>query len=177
MSKYVKGLMKSEFESKLEENEISNFMVVNLMGISGNDNNMLRGELKQKGVHVAVVKNSLFRAALKEKDMADACELFEGACAIAYGGDSIVDVAKELVACKKKVKQLEIKGAFLEGNVLGSEEATEVSKMKSRTELVADVIGIALAPGSNLAGAITGPASYIAGCLKTISEQEEEKAA
>ena len=177
MSKYVKGLLRGDLGKIVEDRGIDNFIVINMMGIKGTDNNRLRGELREKGVYVTVVKNSLFRHVLKDREMGGAVGLFEGTCAIAYGGDSIVDVAKHLEACKKKAAGLGIKGAYLEGIVLDEKGAAEVSKMKSRLELQSDVAGIILSPGANLVGAILGPGSYIAGCVKSIIEKAEEKAA
>lgn len=176
MSKFVKGLLQKQFESIFSD--VSEFVVVSTVGIDGNTNNALRGELLEKGIKVVVVRNSLMRRALKDIGHEAAAELFTtGQCTVAYGGDSVVDVAKELVSRAKKIKPLELKGAYLDGAVLDEKGAIELSKMPSRAELQATVVRIAQTPGANLAGAIIGPASYLAGCIKTIVEKAEEKAA
>jgi large subunit ribosomal protein L10 len=177
MSKYVKSLIEGELTNVIKDNGISEFMVVNIMGIGGVDNNVMRGELKQKGVHLAVVKNSLFRRALKSQSLDGAGGLFDGPCAIVYGGDSIVDVAKDLTDWAKKLKDLEIKGAYLEGSVLDAKGAENLAKMPTRKELQSLVAATISAPGAKLAGALVGPASLIAGCVKTIKENAEKEAA
>jgi large subunit ribosomal protein L10 len=177
MSKYVKGLLQSELESRISGDGISDFMIVSVMGINGVDNNMMRGELKSKGYQLTVVKNSLFRKALCECKMEGATDLFVGPCAVAYGGDSIVDVAKEIVEWSKKVPALEIRGAFLDGSTLDAESATRLSKMPGRKELQSRIVGMAQSPGSSLAGIIGSPASIIAGCIETIAEKSEKEAA
>jgi len=113
MSKYVKELIQGELEQRVVDGDVKEFIVFNLMGVPGVENNVMRGELKEKGVEMFVVKNSLFRRALRSKNMEVACDLFSGPCAVAYGGDSIVDAAKELVDWTKKVKAVKLKGAFL----------------------------------------------------------------
>jgi large subunit ribosomal protein L10 len=174
MSKYVKGLLQGELENKFAN--INDFMVVNTMGIAGVDNNQLRGELKAKGIHLTLVKNSMMLRALKGKGVSNADVLFSGSCTIAYGCDNLVDVAKEVVAWKKKIKTLEIKGAFLEGTCLDAKSAEAVSKMPTRAELQGTIVRIAQTPGANIAGAIISPASKIAGCIKTIIENAEKAA-
>ena len=176
MSKFVKGLLQRQFEKAFSE--VNEFVVVSTVGIDGNTNNALRGELLEKGIKVVVVRNSLMRRALKNIGHEAASELFTtGQCTVVYGGDSVVDVAKEMVSRAKKIKPLEVKGAYLDGAVLDEKGAVELSKMPSRAELQATVVRIAQTPGSNLAGAIVGPASYLAGCIKTIVEKAEEQAA
>ena len=174
MAKYVKELIRSELEKKFDG--LNEFLIVNTKGVGGNDNNELRGELKAKGIGLFVVRNSLMKQALDNIDMSAATGLFEGPCTVAWGGDSVVDVAKDIKEWCKKIKSLEIKGAFLDGTVLDAEAALELANMKSRSELQGDVIMLACSPGARLASVITTPASNIAGCIKTLIENLENAA-
>jgi large subunit ribosomal protein L10 len=176
MSYFVKSLVRDEYESKFDG--VKEFVVVNMTGTSGVNNNMLRGELKKKGIHMTVVKNSLMRLALQKMEMGGACSVFEsGPCTVAYGGDSVVDVAKELVVWAKKIKTMEFRGAFVDGVVMDGEGAKALSKMPSRAELQGQVAQLILSPGSNLAGALLGPGGVIAGCVKSLIENLEKDAA
>lgn len=176
MSYFVKGLVQNEYKDKFAE--IGEFVVIDTTGISGVDNNVLRGQLKAHGMRVTVVKNSLMRTAMKETDKAAAADLFtSGPCTVVYGGDSVVDVAKAVVDWSKKLKTIALKGAYVDGTVVNGEGVTDLSKMPSRAELQGQIIQIAKSPGARLAGAIAGPGGVIAGCIKSLIEKLEKEAA
>ncbi|MCU0913614.1 MAG: 50S ribosomal protein L10 [Planctomycetes bacterium] len=177
MSKYIKQLVQAQLAKKVGDETIDDFLVVSMKGVGGIDNNVMRGALKQKGIRVLVVKNSLFARALRDRKMEGAAALFSGPCAVVYGGDSIVDMAKEMIAWTKKVKAIEIKGAFTDGTLFDSKGAEALSRMPSRAELLARDVACVLAPGARVGGALLGPGGRIAGCLKSIIEKAEKQAA
>lgn len=176
MSYFVKGLVQDEYKSRFAD--LGEFVVIDTTGISGVDNNVMRGQLKAEGIKLMVVKNTLMRSVMKATDKPTAAGLFvSGPCTIAYGGDSVVDVAKAIVDWSKKLKTMTLKGAYVDGTVVSGDGVTDLSKMPSRAELQGQIVQLAKSPGANLAGAIIGPGGRIAGCIKSLVEKLENEAA
>lgn len=177
MSYFVKNLVQSEYSEKFAG--MTEFVVISTMGISGVNNNIFRGELKKKGMRAAVVRNNLMRRAMEEMGLSNANALFSsGPCTVVFGGEGAGSVAKEVVDWAKKFKAIQLKGAFVEGTVMDGDAGVKaLAAMPTRAEMQGRVVQIALSPGSNVAGAVLGAGSAIAGCIKSLIEKREKDAA
>jgi large subunit ribosomal protein L10 len=101
--------------------------------------------------------------------------ILDGPAALAYGGDSVVGVARELVKWAKKIKALELCGAILDGEVFeGGAGVSRLSKFPTREEAQAKVVQLVLSPAQRLVGAATGPGAKIAGILDEIKTRLED---
>ncbi len=173
MSKAVKDLLMQDYRERLDG--VDNALLVSIRGISANDNNRLRTELAGKEIRITVVRNNLAKRAFSEGSLAGLETLLEGPSALAYGSESVVDVARELVKWAKQVKSLELKGAVLDGQLFeGAAGVEALSKFPTRDEAIAQAVTLVLSPGRNLMGQVKGPGGRLAGIIKAIEEKLEK---
>lgn len=172
MSRPVKELLRKEVASRLEG--VSSMAVVGFTGLDAIQTNQIRGRLREKGMRMMVVKNSVARQAFDELDMPEARRMIDGPCAVVHGADNVVEIVRELLDIGKEAPALTVKAALLEGEVYGEERIEELSKYPTRDEAIAELVALALSPARNLAAALIGPGANIAGILKTIEENSGE---
>ena len=170
MSKPVKELVRKSLIGRFQG--LQSLAIVGFTGLDAIATNVIRGRLLEKDIRLTVVKNAVARQAFREIDLSQACDLLDGPCAVAYGGDSVVDVVRELLEIGKESPALTVKAALLDGEVFAAERVGELSKFPTRDEAIANVLTCALSPARTLAGCLRAPAANIAGVLKTIEDKQ-----
>lgn len=172
MSKPVKEMIMRDYESRF--NGIDGALVLDIRGIDANHTNEMRIDLLGKGVRVTVVKNALARKAFAGGDLAALEPALEGPSAVAYGDDSVVNVARAVVEWAKKLEKLDLKGAVLDGTYFDGEAGVKrLSDFPTKEEAQATVVQLVLSPGSNIVGAAKGGGGRILGIVKQIQEKLE----
>lgn len=172
MSKPIKELIAKELKTRY--GAMNSAIVVNPIKLTALQANEMRRGLFKKNIQMELVKNSLVRLALKGTPAERVGDLMKGPSALLSGGESIVDLARELEEWTKKLKELEVLGALVEGDVVDGEGAKALAKMPTRVELQGQLVGLALSPGAKLASAITAPGGRIAGIVKALIEKLEQ---
>lgn len=171
MSKYVKNLITQDLSKRFEG--LEGVGVINPRGVDATKNNLLRRRLREKGLRMTVVKNSLARRAVEGTKLTGFDKLLEGASAVVYGKDaSISALARLLLDEKKADDKIELRGIFFDGETYPGEEGVKtVSTMPTREEAIANIVGAILGPGRKLAAALKGPGGTLGAVLKTIEDK------
>jgi large subunit ribosomal protein L10 len=174
MSKKVKSLIERDLSNRFKD--LDGCAVINPRGISAIKNNLIRRRLREKGVRMTVVKNTLARRATDKTKLKGFDKLLDGPSAVVYGKASIAAIARLLLDEKKNDETIELRGAFFDGEIfIGEKGVEQVSKLPTREEAIGLVVGAILSPGRKLAGVFKGQASIIASILKTVEEKAKEK--
>jgi large subunit ribosomal protein L10 len=173
MSKRIKALITKELQGKFDQQDA--IVVVDYTGIDSKTTAGVRAALRKKKAKLTVVRNAMAIKALQATGLKAAAGLIKGTNAVAYGGDSIVDLVKELVEQAKKVTKLKIKGALVDGQLLDDKATAALAKLPNKKELQAIIVGQIVGPGRKLAGQLKGPAGKLAGQIKKVEEKAKEK--
>ncbi|HPE86673.1 MAG: 50S ribosomal protein L10 [Bacteroidia bacterium] len=135
----------------------------------------LRRMCNKKNVKLQVVKNTLLKKAMEksQKDFSGIYPVLKGQTAMMFGeaGNSPAKLIKEFRK-EGNTKPL-LKGAYVEEMVyLGEENLETLVNIKSKNELLADVIFLLQSPARNLIGALQSGGQILSGVLKTLGEKE-----
>jgi large subunit ribosomal protein L10 len=172
MSKPVKNLITDSYRKQFAD--LEGAVLVDIRGVTSNDNNKLRAGLLAKKVKVTVVKNSLAAKAFKGTGLEQLESLLEGPSAMVYSEESVVTVAREVMETIKKVETLKVKGAIMDGQLFTADQVKDLAKYPTKAEAQGKVITLLLSPAKKLAGQILGPGRKVASLIKAIEERKEK---
>jgi len=136
----------------------------------------LRVKMREKGIKVRVVKNTLLGRALKEANIEGlGSYLVKPTTLILANSEDPIEPAKVITEYHKShegllpIKVVEMSGAQYDGSKIA-----ELSKMPGKRELQAQIISLALGPGATLVGLLKGPGGVLAGQVKALVEKLEK---
>ncbi|MBQ5983296.1 MAG: 50S ribosomal protein L10 [Prevotella sp.] len=174
MKKEVKDTIIVELGEKLKE--YPHFYLVDVTGMNAADTSELRRNCFKKEIKMVVVKNKLLHKALEANDV-DFEPLYgtlKGSTALLFCNVANVP-AKMLKEYKdKKAVVPALKAAYAEeGIFVGADKLDELCAIKSKNELIADIVAMLQAPAQGVISALESGANTIHGVLETLSERAE----
>ncbi len=154
-----------------------NFYVTDIEGLNAEQTSKLRRECFGQGIKLIVVKNTLLHKALTQLGNEEYNELFP-----TFKGNTAVLFTDTPNAPAKLIKKVTgegglpkpvLKSAFVqECAFVGEDKLDVLCAIKSREELIGDIIGLLQSPARNVISALQGAGQKIAGIVKTLSEKE-----
>jgi len=121
-----------------------------------------------------MVRSRLTALALGDLSLKDAKKLFAGPTYVLNGDDPVAAAKTAVELATKYNKGLKVTGGVLEGKVLDAKEVAELSKSKTKPEMLGEIVMLAKSPGARVAGQLKGPGSRIAGAIKALVEKMEK---
>lgn len=175
MNREEKAQIIDELAVKFKENNY--FYITDASGLTVAEVNAFRKLCFDKGIEYRVFKNTLVKKALEklDTDYTDFSEqVLKGFSGILFSSENGKAPAKIIKDYRKKGSEKPIlKGASIDKDLfIGDQHLNTLSNLKSKDELIGEIIGLLQSPISNVMGALESGKHQLSGIIKTLSEKE-----
>jgi len=147
-------------------------VLVNYQGLKVKEIYDLKKKLFEAGIQFQIVKNTLFKIALKEKGIEVEANLLDQPVAAVWGLTDEIVPAKIAVEFTKSAEKLEILGAIVNGRFADVTTVKQLAALPGRDELYAKLVGTLNAPMSRLVNALQGNLRSLVYILKQYQESK-----
>ena len=178
MTKEEKGIVIDELTTRFEEN--NNFYITDASGLNVQQINAFRKLCFEAGVEYSVYKNTLIQKALEklDTDYAEFTEtVLKGFSGIIFSKQAANTPAQVIRKFRKSGMSEDkpiLKGASINTDLfIGEEHLKMLSELKSKNELIGEIISLLQSPAKNVISALQSGSGTLAGLVKTLSEREQ----
>lgn len=178
ISREKKEELVQQYITQLKESEAVIF--TDYRGLTVNDMQQLRRQVREAEGSLLVVKNTLIRLALQDANMTIEDDFLTGPLAIGFCSQNVPGVAKAITDFADDNDLLQIKGGWMEGKVLDVAAIERLAKLPPLEVIQAQLLGVINAPASQLVGVIAGGVRQLVNVFNayaTEAEQAEEATA
>lgn len=173
MTREDKSQVIEDLTAELANN--ANIYLADISGLNAGTTSDLRRAAYKANVKMAVVKNTLLAKAMEasDRDFGNLPTVLKGNTSVMYSETGNVP-AKLIKTFRKKSEKPLLKGAFIEESVyIGDNQLDMLVDIKSKEELIGEIVGLLQSPAKNVISALKSGGSTIAGIIKTLSEKSE----
>ncbi len=173
MTKEEKNQFIDVLDKSIQEN--SNFYLADISGLSAEESSNLRRLCFKREVSLQVVKNTLLKRALEKNDSnyEELYDVLKGNTSIMFT-DAANSPAKVIKEFRKKHDKPVFKAAHLDASFyIGEEYLDTLSELKSKNELIAEIVALLQSPAKNVISSLQSGGSKLSGIVKTLAERAE----
>ncbi len=173
--KKVGRIFRESLINKIKEdvNNNTSIFIINYSKLSGVQFSDFRRNLKQVGVRVQVVRNTMAKRAFREENYEELVNKVEGSTALVYGNADSVEISKILVKFAKECEGFVVRGGLLEKKILNEEDVQRLSELPSKDVLLSMLLGTIQSPLTRLASALNAKTRELLSILKQLSEKKQ----
>lgn len=172
MTRQEKDQLINELAEEIKNHQF--VYVTDSSNMTAGNNNALRRILFQNGIKMKVAKNTLIEKALERSNVnwGELTDTLKGTTALLFATDPKAP-AKAIKSFRKAGDRPLLKGAYIDSSVfIGDDKLDMLVDLKSREDLIGEIIGLLQSPINNVMGALQSGTNNLAGILKTLSEKE-----
>ncbi len=143
-------------------------------GLKSNDTNELRAQMKEQKAEVSVSKNTLLKIALNEENIntTETEPLLKGNTVTIFSYEDAIAPIKALFEFAKKFEPLKVKAAIIDGKFNNAEQVEAISKLPSREQLLAQVVGTMKSPITGFVNVLNGSQRKFVYAMKAIADKK-----
>ncbi|WP_417363479.1 50S ribosomal protein L10 [Galbibacter sp.] len=172
MTREEKLTVIEDLTAQLGDNGI--IYLADISGLNAQATSNLRRACFKANIKLAVVKNTLLEKAMEasDKEFGELPTVLKGNTSLMFSetGNAPAKLIKDF---RKKSDKPILKGAFIEEAIyLGDEQLDKLVSIKSKEEVIGDIIGLLQSPAKNVISGLKSGGGKLAGILKTLSEKE-----
>jgi large subunit ribosomal protein L10 len=159
---------------KEQIDKASHFYLTDISNLNADDTSNLRRKCFEKEIELVVVKNTLLKRALEksEGNFEELYDILKNSTSIMFCETGNIP-AKLIKDFRVKLDRPVLKAAYVEESIyLGDEQLEMLSTLKSKDELIGDVLALLQSPMTNLLSALQSGGKNLAGAVKTLAEKE-----
>mgnify|MGYP001815947897 FL=1 len=171
MTREEKSQVIQDLTGKLTDNPV--IYLADISGLNASDTSNLRRACFKANVKLAVVKNTLLAKAMdsSDKDFGELPSILKGNTSLMMAETGNAP-AKVIKAFRKGNDKPLLKGAYVEEAVyVGDDQLDNLVNIKSKEEVIGDIIGLLQSPAKNVISALQSGGGKIHGILQTLSEK------
>jgi large subunit ribosomal protein L10 len=165
-----KQYISQEYMARLQASPF--FIVIDYRGLKVGPITELRKRLSKAGAEMHVVKNSLFRLAVKEAGVADLGSSLAGQLAVVTGQRDVSTAAKIVKTFSAEFDKPKIQFGYLKNQRLEGADIIALADLPSIEVLRSNLLGVMMAPATKLAAVINTPATQVVRVLKAHMEKQ-----
>lgn len=154
--------------------ETKHFYLANIADLDAEQSSKLRRKCFEKDIRLVVVKNTLLKKALDkiEGEYDELYPVLKENTSIMFSETGNVP-AKLIKEFRKEWEKPILKGAFVEESIyIGDEQLDALASIKSKEELIGDIVMLLQSPAKNVISALQSGGQTLAGIIKTLQEKE-----
>lgn len=155
-------------------NQATAIYITNYKGMSVDEINSLRTKFRDGDIRFKVYKNTLMKRTMEELGgFEELYPYLNDQNGFAFVEENLGAPAKVLKSFFKEHQKPQFKAALVEGDLYSEEHLDALASMKSKEEIIGDILGLLAAPLQNIVGGLQAQGSNIAGAIQTIADQDE----
>ena len=173
MTKKEKNELIDVLNNMLDENK--NFYLADIAGLTAEESSSLRRLCYKQNVTIQVVKNTLLKKALDKNstDFTQLDDILKGNTSLMFAEEAKAP-ASVIKTFRKKSDKPILKAAHIEEEFyIGDNNLSMLSELKSKNELIGDIITLLQSPAKNVISSLQSSSNKLSGIVKALSEKKE----